>query len=322
MFYPQLVAGPIERPQNLLPQLHAAQRFDPTRVVSGLRLMLEGLFKKVMIADRLAVVVDAAYRDPSAHSGLALAIATYFFAFQIYCDFSGYSDIAVGAARVMGFELMTNFNRPYLARSVSDFWRRWHISLSSWFRDYVYIPLGGNRSPPLRRNLNLLVVFTASGLWHGAKWTFVVWGGLHGLLLICGNLTRGARARLCAAAGLERVPRVRAVLKTVFIFHLALVGWVFFRANTVGAAWAVLRRMVGDPHHGGAWNDLGVGAGQLAFDALLIAAWMMVEIDREQGRARFSAWPPWMRWSVYYAAVLAMVFFGAPQAAQFIYFQF
>jgi D-alanyl-lipoteichoic acid acyltransferase DltB (MBOAT superfamily) len=175
MFYPQLVAGPIERPQHLLPQLACAQPFDYRRVVSGLQLMAWGLFKKVVIADRIAIYVDVVYTSPSAYPGLPLVLATYLFAFQIYCDFSGYSDIAIGAARVMGIDLMKNFNRPYAARSVGEFWRRWHISLSTWFRDYLYIPLGGNALSRGRRAA-LLLVFVVSGFWHGAAWGFVVWG--------------------------------------------------------------------------------------------------------------------------------------------------
>ncbi|MGH8046042.1 MAG: MBOAT family O-acyltransferase, partial [Chthoniobacterales bacterium] len=171
LFFPQLVAGPIERPQNLLHQFRKHHRFDYDRAVSGLRLILIGLFKKVVIADRLALVVDSVYANPAQHSSLELLLGTYFFAFQIYCDFSGYSDIARGAARLLGFELMVNFNAPYLARSVADFWRRWHISLSTWFRDYVYVPLGGNRLGAWRQAINLFVVFLLSGLWHGSAWT-------------------------------------------------------------------------------------------------------------------------------------------------------
>jgi D-alanyl-lipoteichoic acid acyltransferase DltB (MBOAT superfamily) len=180
-FFPQLLAGPIERASNMLPQFYEKFDFDEARVSSGLRLILWGLFKKIVIADRLGLYVNAVYNSPSDWEGWPVFLATYFFAFQIYCDFSGYSDIAIGAARVMGFNLMENFRRPYFAQSPSEFWRRWHISLSSWFRDYLYIPLGGSRVSVPRWYLNLMIVFLVSGLWHGAAWTFVIWGGLHGL---------------------------------------------------------------------------------------------------------------------------------------------
>src|SRR5678815_1064118 len=178
MFYPQLVAGPIERPQNLLHQFYENHKFDYERVVNGLKLILWGFFKKLVIADRLALYVGAVYNNPTHHTGLSFIMATIFFAFQIYCDFSGYSDIAIGAAKVMGFKLMTNFNRPYFARSISEFWKRWHISLSTWFKDYLYISLGGNRVSVPRWYFNLFIVFLVSGLWHGANWTYIIWGCL------------------------------------------------------------------------------------------------------------------------------------------------
>jgi len=173
-FFPQSVAGPIERSTHLLPQFSAQHAFDESRVISGLRLMLWGLFKKIVVADRLAILVNAVYNDPQSHTGAGFFIATLFFAFQIYCDFSAYSDIAIGVARMFGFDLMTNFRRPYFSRSVTEFWRRWHISLSTWFRDYLYIPLGGNRNGRGRLFFNIFIVFLVSGLWHGAAWTFVI----------------------------------------------------------------------------------------------------------------------------------------------------
>ena len=179
-FFPQLVAGPIERARNLLPQFREIHRFDETNATQGLKLMLWGYFMKLCVADRLALYVDAVYNNVSQHNGTSLLIASVFFAFQIYCDFGGYSLIAIGAARVMGFSLMENFRRPYFARSVREFWGRWHISLSTWFKDYVYIPLGGNRVGRFRHMRNLVVTFLVSGIWHGANWTFILWGGFHG----------------------------------------------------------------------------------------------------------------------------------------------
>ena len=193
MFYPQLVAGPIERPQNLLHQFHEPHDFDGSRVADGLSRMLWGLFKKIVIADRLAIIVNTVYAKPGDFSGIVLLLATYCFAIQIYADFSAYSDIALGAARVMGITLMENFDRPYLSTTMSEFWKRWHISLSTWFRDYLYIPLGGNRVSTQRWCFNIMIVFLLSGLWHGANWTFIIWGALHGFYLLFGILTRPAR---------------------------------------------------------------------------------------------------------------------------------
>ena len=235
-FFPQLVAGPIERASTLLPQFHRHYDFDYDRVSRGIQQMVWGFFKKVAVADRLAIYVDAVYSDPGSHSGLTLVLATYFFAFQIYCDFSGYSDIAIGAARIMGFDLMENFKRPYLSRTVSEFWSRWHISLSTWFRDYVYIPLGGNRVAVPRWYANLLIVFVVSGMWHGANWTFLAWGALHGGYLVFSIVTRKPRDASLEALRLPHDSRRRQFFDILLTFHLALVAWVFFRADSLGDA--------------------------------------------------------------------------------------
>ncbi|OFY92284.1 MAG: alginate O-acetyltransferase, partial [Bacteroidetes bacterium RIFOXYB2_FULL_35_7] len=184
MFYPQLVAGPIERPQNLIHQFYEKHTFDYQRVTDGLKLMLWGFFKKMVIADRLSLYVNQVYNNPDQYSGFPVLLATYLFAFQIFCDFSGYSDIAIGSAKIMGFKLMDNFNTPYFAKTIKEFWKRWHISLSTWFRDYLYISLGGNRVIKWKMQFNLFIVFMISGLWHGANWTFVLWGSLHGFYII------------------------------------------------------------------------------------------------------------------------------------------
>ena len=200
-FFPQLVAGPIERAPHMLPQFRQRMSFDQARTVEGLRLILWGAFKKIVIADRLAIYVNTVYNAPRHYSGLPLIAATIFFAFQIYCDFSAYSDIAIGAAKILGFDLMENFRQPYFSKSVREFWGRWHISLSTWFRDYLYIPLGGNRVTFTRHLLNLMIVFVVSGLWHGASWTFVIWGALHGLYIVGRNdpAPRNTSFRLPAA---------------------------------------------------------------------------------------------------------------------------
>jgi alginate O-acetyltransferase complex protein AlgI len=231
MYYPQLVAGPIERPQNILAQLHTKHDFNSIQAISGFRLILWGFFKKLVIADNLATYVNSVYNNPSSFSGLTLLIATIFFAYQIYCDFSGYSDIAIGASRVMGIKLIKNFDRPYSSKSVSEFWKRWHISLSSWFKDYLYIPLGGNRVPISRVYLNLFIVFMVSGLWHGANWTFVVWGALHGVYLIFGMLYKKGTL----GSYLKKVDNFDA-LQVPITFSLVTFAWIFFRANNINDA--------------------------------------------------------------------------------------
>src|SRR5260221_2992396 len=250
MFYPQLVAGPIERPQNLLHQFREEKRFDYQRVTDGLKLMAFGMFKKVVIADRLAQYVNLVYGHPADYRGVNYTIATLFFAFQIYFDFSGYSDIALGAARVMGFSLMKNFRQPYFSKSIGEFWTRWHISLSTWFRDYIYIPLGGNRVSRAKLYRNLLIVFVVSGLWHGANWTYVIWGGLNGLYLAIAMATQNVRPRLAHVLGLDRLPLVREWGAILCTFSLICLSWVFFRANTLHDALYILS------HMGTGWKEV------------------------------------------------------------------
>ena len=239
-FFPQLVAGPIERSTNLLPQFFEKHDFDYQRVTDGLKLMMWGFFKKVVIADRLAILVNQVYNNADEYEGFPLILATYFFAFQIYCDFSGYSDIAIGAAQVMGFDLMENFRRPYHAKSISEFWKRWHISLSTWFRDYVYIPLGGNSTVKWRWYFNLFITFLVSGLWHGADWTFVIWGAIHGFYLISAIWTNGIVNKVYNFIGLKKGSNGRKLIDVIWTFHLVLFAWIFFRANSFSDAIYIL----------------------------------------------------------------------------------
>jgi len=256
-FFPQLVAGPIERSPNLLPQFYRHNEFDSGRIAGGLRLMLFGFFKKVVIADRLAVIVDTVYNNYQAYNGIHYIIATIAFAYQIFCDFSGYSDIARGTARVLGYELMVNFERPYYSRSVTEFWRRWHISLSTWFRDYLYIPLGGSRKGYTRTLFNLFVVFVVSGLWHGADWTFVVWGALNGLVIVIEKILGiGKRAgkkdymEKQAAKWRRRQLPLRLIVFAFRLVPMALTfaficfTWVFFRAQSINQALYMLPRFL------------------------------------------------------------------------------
>ena len=256
-FFPQLVAGPIERSTNLLPQFKVHHEFDTQRATSGLRLMLWGFFKKVVIADRMAVIVDTVYNNPTSYQGVYYFIATIAFAFQIFCDFSGYSDIAIGSARIMGFELMKNFERPYHSKSITEFWRRWHISLSTWFRDYLYIPLGGSRKGYARTLLNLFIIFVVSGLWHGASWTFVIWGALNGAAIVIEKVLgigkRAGKKAYMEQKSIEQRKKpwiIRAgsalvgLIPMLLTFTFTCFTWVFFRARTVEEAFYMLPRFL------------------------------------------------------------------------------
>ncbi len=239
MYYPQLVAGPIERPQNVLPQFYEEHKFDYDRTIAGLKQMLWGFFKKMVVADRLAMFADVVFNDPNHYHGFPVIWAILFFTFQIYCDFSGYSDIALGASRIMGINLMMNFNLPYIATSIKEFWSRWHISLSTWFRDYFYISLGGNRVSKPRWYFNLFAVFLVSGLWHGANWTFVIWGALHGTYQIFGHLTHkfqeGIKSRL------KPIGLLITGAEWAFTMFLVMLAWIFFRANNVHDAFTIIK---------------------------------------------------------------------------------
>ena len=330
LFFPQLVAGPIERPQQLLPQFRRVRAFDYARVASGLRLMGWGLFKKVVVADRLSVLVSAVYGAPSHFRGLPLLAATVFFAVQIYCDFSGYSDLAVGTARVLGFDLMRNFDRPYFARSIGEFWRRWHISLSRWFRDYVYRPLGGSQAGVARGYRNVLLVFLLSGLWHGANWTFLAWGALHGSYLVVGRLTRPARRALVEWLGLPLLHH--PLPNQLATGALVTFAWIFFRANSLSDAGYVVRHLFDGAEaywQGQQWT--GLMAVKTFYTrsewwALAGGLAVLVAVEVAQGRVPVGAWlprqPAWLRWSLYGGLVGYIGLFGAFGDVQFIYFQF
>ncbi len=323
-FFPQLVAGPIERSTRLLPQLAQHHDFEYGRVTSGVRQMGLGLIKKIVIADNLALFVDAVYSTPQEHDAVTLAVATFAFAFQIYCDFSGYSDIAIGSARVMGIELMQNFHRPYFARSVGEFWRRWHISLSTWFRDYVYIPLGGGRVDRARLYVNLMTVFVLSGLWHGANWTFVCWGAVHGACLVLSRATEDARARLALPKN-----RVLTVIQIVFTFTIVCAAWVFFRAQTLDDAQFILTQLVTAPielmHFDPAiWLRSLPAPGYnttIGFAGIAVLV-VMQTIQANNALGRLSDRPTWLRWSIYSAALWLLILFGNFGSEEFLYFAF
>ena len=239
-FFPQLVAGPIERPGNLIPQLKEAHKPERENFIRGSKQMLLGFFKKICVADLVSAYVGAVYNSATEATSLSVVIATLMFAVQIYCDFSGYTDIATGCARIMGIRLMKNFDRPYSATSIKEFWARWHISLSGWFKDYLYIPLGGSRRSPARNMMNVFIVFLVSGLWHGASWTFVIWGALHGIYRVVGALTSSKRDALISKLGLSTDSRLVRTLRRVTTFILVCFAWVFFRANTIADAFTLV----------------------------------------------------------------------------------
>lgn len=274
-FFPQLVAGPIERPENLIPQLKQKVTLKSENITIGLKYMVIGFFKKVVIADTLGMVVNSVYNSPSNANGLGVLIATILFAVQILCDFDGYTNIAIGAAKLLGMDLMKNFDDPYSARSIKGFWGRWHISLSTWFRDYVYIPLGGNRCKKPRYLFNLFVTFLLSGLWHGANWTFVIWGAIHGVYQIVGALTAGVRRKLRGKIGLEESAFL-PVLQRGITFILVCFAWLFFRANSVADCGILLNKLFTDwsfsfSYVDGTFESIGINGVTFAFIAVGIA---------------------------------------------------
>ena len=333
-FFPQLVAGPIERPGNLLPQFRQQTRLEYGPVTNGLKLMAWGMFKKVVIADRLAQFVDPVYNDPSSFTGPAFILATTCFAIQIYCDFSGYSDIAIGAARILGINLMRNFRQPYLANSVADFWKRWHISLSTWFRDYVYIPLGGNRVSVPRWHLNILIVFLVSGLWHGANWTFIIWGAIHGSFFVLHRLAAPLRRRVVGSLRLDRRPRLHRVIQIALTLSLVNFAWIFFRANSLSDACYIVGHLMSG--WSAVLNPAGLsdltyavlGDRSYKFVGLLMSIWTvlivaMFLVERyEQPLGMFKTRPWWVRWPAYWAMLSAILVLGAFEQSPFIYFQF
>ncbi len=332
-FFPQLVAGPIERSSRLLEQFYEKHSFDFERVCRGLMIMLWGFFQKLVVADRLAVLVNQVFLYNSYYSGIEIIIAVMFFAVQIYCDFAGYSNIAIGASQVMGFELMENFRQPYLANSVSDFWRRWHISLTSWFRDYLYIPLGGNRKGKLAKYRNIMIVFLTSGLWHGANWTYVVWGGLNGLFQVIADLTKKPRQKLKAFFKIRQESGSWRILSTVITFILVDFTWIFFRADSMADALQIISRIFSQFNPwvlvDGTLYTLGLSQVDFWIGILSIAVLLTVDIVHERG-VKIRSWVLqqnlWFRWSIYLGAIFFILIFGfyGPNydASQFIYFQF
>lgn len=328
-FFPKLAAGPIDRAGDLAPQFDEVHRFEYDRVVGGLRLMLWGAFKKIVIADRLAMIVDLVYGDPTSHTGLALTLATLAYTFQIYADFSAYTDVARGTAQVLGFRLIENFRQPYFATSTNDFWRRWHMSLSFWFRDYLYIPLGGNRVSVPRWALNIVVVFLVCGLWHGSNWTFVVWGGLHGLYIVGGRFTKPVRDKLADIIGLNRVPVARQVIQTVITFSLVSFAWLFFRAKNMETGWYIASHLFSgwyfDPEFlKGLMVSLSLAQGEWIVVLATLALLVLVDVGhlRKDAFAWFAQRPIWFRWAVYCGLAWGIFVLGIFGKTEFIYVTF
>lgn len=332
-FFPQLVAGPIERSKNLLVQVSQKHTFNYERMKDGLLLMLFGYFLKMVIADRAAILVNFVFENYEAYMGLEIAIAAIFFAIQIYGDFAGYSSIAIGAAWVMGFKLMQNFNHPYFALNIQDFWRRWHISLSSWFRDYVYIPLGGSRCSRLKKYRNIAIVFLTSGLWHGANWTYVIWGALHGFYQIIGDLLKPIRNKIETIFKVNTTCFSYRLFNIIITFILVDFAWIFFRAPDINTAIIMIKQMFS------VWNpwiffdnslyDMGLDRKDFWILCFSIIILWVVSFMQERGikiREELSKQNLVFRWIIYYSAIFFILIFGiyGPDydASQFIYFQF
>jgi alginate O-acetyltransferase complex protein AlgI len=320
-FFPQLVAGPIERASHLLPQFHKKVAFNYDRIASGLSLILWGLFKKIVVADRLSLIVNEVYNSPYEYQGFVLFMATMFFAFQIYCDFSGYSDIAIGAARILGFDLMKNFDTPYFSKSLSEFWKRWHISLSTWFRDYVYIPIGGNRGVKWRWYYNLLITFLLSGLWHGSNWTFIIWGAIHGVVLILENqfsLNKG-----------KSKTNLITFLRISVVFTIVCLAWVFFRANSLSDASYIISELFNFSHY--SLNQIGaymiplskhtvfpidIGLSIIVIFLLVLFEFIFtIKLNFNQLKYRYKL-------LIYSFGILTLFIIGSYETNTFIYFQF
>ena len=329
-FFPQLVAGPIERASHLLPQFYKTYSFNYKMVKSGLLLMAFGLFKKMVIADRAALYVNEVYNNPLSYDGIETITATVLFAFQIYCDFSGYSDIAIGAARTMGFDLMKNFDSPYFSKSITEFWRRWHISLSTWFRDYVYIPLGGSRKGKYRTYYNLFLVFLVSGLWHGAAITFVIWGAIHGLIIVIEKATSKAKKKVNGFLGLSKNNISNKLLFMCITFLIVDFAWVFFRANSFADAKIIVSGFFNNNLYELFGADLYlIGLKENEFYVLAFSIIALIGFEVLHRRKSAFAWlnkqSLIFRWSTYIAIALVITIFGVygdDNISEFIYFQF
>lgn len=336
-FFPQLVAGPIERSKNLLNQMRGIEKirlWNARRVTSGAILMVWGFFMKMVISDRIALLVNQVFDNYRVYGSTELILAALGFTVQIYCDFGSYSIIAIGASKIMGFELMENFNTPYFARNIRDFWSRWHISLSTWFKDYLYIPLGGNRKGKWRKALNLMIVFLVSGLWHGARWNFVAWGGIHGLYQVIGDLTRHTKEKIIKRLQIKTECMSWKLLQTVITFSLVVFAWVFFRADSITDALYFIKRMLirQTPWalFDGTIYTLGLDATEMNILIFSIIVLLLVDLIKYRKKINLDEFlfeqNIWFEWLVLIVLIGMIFVFGeygpAFDVQQFIYFQF
>lgn len=321
-FFPQLVAGPIERATHLLPQFFKKRTFDYSKAVDGMRQILWGLFKKIVIADNCAEFANQIFNNSADMNGSTLVLGALFFTFQIYGDFSGYSDIAIGTSRLFGFDIMRNFNFPYFSRDIAEFWRRWHISLSTWFRDYLYIPLGGSRGGTWKKVKNTFIIFIVSGFWHGANWTFIVWGALNAIYFLPLLLTNNNRNNLETVALGKLLPNFRELLSILFTFGLTVFAWIFFRAENIAHAINYISEILSPslfsiPKFSGMYNAI--------ITIILVGVFVVIEwLGRDGQYAISNLWVKWkrpLRYAMYYAIMIAIFWFGGKEQ-QFIYFQF
>lgn len=327
MFYPQLVAGPIERPYNLLPQFREKHYVDYQRIADALKLMAWGMFKKVVIADRMAVLVDQVYGNVRGYQGPEFLIVMVLCAVQVYCDFSGYSDIAVGSAKAMGYRLTNNFNFPFFSRSMSDYWKRWNISFFSWVRDYIYIPLCQSRYWGDKRGVNIFIVFLFSGFWHGADWTYILWGGVNGFYLIFARWTQGIRQKIRIIIGLVESSFLCKFWQTSITFLLFCFAGIFFRASSIEDAFYIINRLFQG------WTDnflivlhtrLGFSLEWWAISFVIVSFLLFVELFQQNNKIlhMFLKASGWVRWVYYYGLILAIIILGNYERNQFVYFQF
>lgn len=336
-FFPQLVAGPIERSSNLLNQISNVEnqkRMSYEKFTGGCYLILLGYFQKMVIADNLAIIVDTVFEDPMKYSSLSLIVAAISFSLEIYCDFSGYSNIAIGSAKILGFDMIENFNAPYFATSIKDFWRRWHISLSTWFRDYVYIPLGGNRKGNIRKYINILITFLLSGLWHGAHMHYVIWGGIHGLYQVCGDVIRKIATRIHIEKYINTKKESFRLLKILVTFSLTTIAWVFFRANNTQEAVIYIVHMFDNLNLIELFNGelYTLGLDEITFSIVVLCIIILYIFDRYRENTGLTIdgyleeQNLWLKWTVLIILIYSIFIFGKygidNRPANFIYFQF
>ncbi len=321
-FFPQLVAGPIERAKNLLPQFYKKRNFDYYKAVDGMRQILWGLFKKIVIADNCAVFANQIFDNYQDYSGSTLILGAIFFTFQIYCDFSGYSDIAIGTARLFGFNLMQNFAFPYFSRDIAEFWRRWHISLSTWFRDYLYIPLGGSRGSNYQKIRNVFIIFLVSGFWHGANWTFIVWGALNAIYFLPIMLMKRNRINTDIVAKNRLFPSIKELVSMIITFSLTVFAWIFFRSESVSDGFSYLCNIIDSSVF--TLPNLITPKLEMIYTLFCILILLLFEWkNREKIYAlNINHLSKFNRWAIYLTIILMIITFGTFNQNEFIYFQF